>query len=119
MNSFTIGEVAQRMSLSVHALRYYEREGLLTTVGRARNGRRVYTETDVSWISLLQCLRSSGMQIQDMRAFAAMVRSGGSVPDRIELLERHREKITADIDALDRALKVVDDKLTRYRIQSS
>ncbi|WP_369183010.1 MerR family DNA-binding transcriptional regulator [Streptomyces sp. Y1] len=41
----SIGEVAQRSGLSVHALRFYEREGLFANpVRRLANGRRVYHE---------------------------------------------------------------------------
>ncbi|WP_208630234.1 MerR family DNA-binding transcriptional regulator, partial [Amycolatopsis kentuckyensis] len=39
-----IGEVAERTGLSVHALRFYEREGLLVgPVPRTVGGRRRYT----------------------------------------------------------------------------
>ena len=41
-----IGQAAERTGLSVHALRFYEREGLLVTpVHRGADGRRVYSES--------------------------------------------------------------------------
>jgi len=44
----SIGEVAERTGLSVHALRFYEREGLLVgPVRRTAGGRRRYTGLDV------------------------------------------------------------------------
>jgi hypothetical protein len=44
----TIGQVAERTGLSVHALRFYEREGvLLDPVRRDTGGRRVYSDDDV------------------------------------------------------------------------
>jgi DNA-binding transcriptional MerR regulator len=47
----TIGQVAERTGLSVHALRFYEREGLLASeVGRTPDGRRVYDEDDLEWL---------------------------------------------------------------------
>ena len=45
---FSIGEVAERTGLSVHALRFYEREGLFADpVRRASNGHRIYSEDDL------------------------------------------------------------------------
>lgn len=44
----SIGEVAQRTGMSVHALRYYERNGLLAVdVPRTGSGHRRYLAEDV------------------------------------------------------------------------
>ena len=62
--SMSIGQVAERTGLSVHALRFYEREGILANpVGRTINGRRINTEDDVVWLSMCITLRSSGMPL--------------------------------------------------------
>ena len=44
---YTIGELAEKMGLTTHTLRYYDEEGLLRHVKRAPNGRRIFTEKDV------------------------------------------------------------------------
>lgn len=60
--TFTIGEVADRTGLSVHALRYYEREDLLIgPVRRTAGGRRAYSPVDVDWLRILVKLRESGI----------------------------------------------------------
>jgi hypothetical protein len=44
----SIGQVAEHTGLSVHALRFYEREGLLVTpVQRGSDGHRAYSEWDL------------------------------------------------------------------------
>ncbi|MFC6930631.1 MerR family DNA-binding transcriptional regulator [Actinomadura yumaensis] len=40
----TIGQVAERTGLSVHTLRFYEKEGLFATPVRRVRGNRVYGE---------------------------------------------------------------------------
>ena len=40
----TIQQVAARTGLSVHTLRYYERNGLLEPINRAANGHRRYSQ---------------------------------------------------------------------------
>ena len=50
----SIASAAERSGLTSHALRYYERDGLmLREVGRSSSGHRVYTEGDLRWIAML------------------------------------------------------------------
>jgi DNA-binding transcriptional MerR regulator len=58
------GQAAERTGLSAHALRFYEREGLLAApVQRTADGRRAYSEPDLEWLELCVKLRSSGMPL--------------------------------------------------------
>jgi len=48
----------------VHALRFYEQEGILANpVRRDAGGRRVYDEDDIEWLELCLLLRDSGMPL--------------------------------------------------------
>lgn len=87
--AFTIQEVVARTGLSVHALRYYERAGLLPPVDRAASGHRRYTADDLNWITFLLRLRATGMSIRQMRAYADLRRQGSATASaRLALLER-------------------------------
>jgi DNA-binding transcriptional MerR regulator len=55
-----IGELARRTGVSVRALRYYEEHGLLTST-RTSGGQRLYAETDVERVVLIQRLYSAGL----------------------------------------------------------
>ena len=44
---YTIKQVSEKTNLSEYVLRYYEKEGLLTDIGRRGNGFRHYTEEDL------------------------------------------------------------------------
>src|SRR5205085_6769738 len=88
----SIGEVAQQTGLTVHALRYYEREGLLLTqhITRGTGGHRRYTAMDVKWLVLCIKLRASGMPLAQIRRYAELVREGpGNEQQRLELLCEH------------------------------
>ncbi len=112
----TIGEVAQRSGLSVHALRFYEREGLFANpVRRLSNGRRIYHEEDVEWLAVCTKLRSSGMSVAMIRQYIELVRQGpGNEPDRLELLRRHEAVVEAQIRELREALGVMRHKVRIY-----
>lgn len=93
-HEFTIKQVAQKTKLSIHALRYYEKVGLLAPIQRASNGHRRYSAEDIAWLEFLVCLRETGMSIQKVLAFANLVRQRpNEVSERLVLLEEHRERV--------------------------
>jgi DNA-binding transcriptional MerR regulator len=111
-----IGQAAQRTGLSVHALRFYEREGLLASpVQRGPDGRRAYGDDDLEWLELCVKLRSSGMPLAAIRRYAELVREGaGNEQERLVLMRQHMERVTAKIAALDACLEVITFKVKLY-----
>ncbi|WP_327177239.1 MerR family transcriptional regulator [Streptomyces sp. NBC_01335] len=114
--ALSIGEVAGRTGLSVHALRLYEREGLLVgPVGRDAGGRRRYTAADVEWLMVCVKLRESGMPLAELRRFAELVRNGpGNEADRLRLLDAHQRRVEAQIRALEECRSVIAWKVGVY-----
>ncbi|MBD0742777.1 MerR family transcriptional regulator [Streptomyces sp. CBMA152] len=111
-----IGKVAELTGLSVHALRFFEREGLfLREIPRSGGGQRVYEQADVDWLALCGRLRDSGMPIATVKAFAELVRSGpGNEHERLTLLREHEQNVRTRIDDLNTSLKVIQGKVTTY-----
>ncbi|MFI8945029.1 MerR family transcriptional regulator [Streptomyces sp. NPDC053750] len=116
VQSLSIGEVAERTGLSVHALRFYEREGLLVgPVRRTSGGRRRYTSLDVEWLLICVKLRESGMPLADLKHFAELVRRGpGNEAERLGLLDAHRQRVDAQIQALEECRSVIAWKVGVY-----
>lgn len=114
--TFSIGEVAEHTGLSVHALRYYERQELLIgPVRRTSGGRRAYTATDVDWIRICVKLRESGMPLADLTRFAGLVRQGpGNEEQRLRLLDEHRQRVEAQIHALNECRSLIEWKVGIY-----
>lgn len=57
----TIGQVAERTGLSVHTLRFYEREGLpAAPIARDSRGRRLYCDEDVEWLTVISTEHPGG-----------------------------------------------------------
>jgi DNA-binding transcriptional MerR regulator len=112
----SIGEVAERTGLSVHALRFYERQGLLANaVERRPNGRRVYSEDDVEWLATCVMLRASGMPLRTIRRYVDLVRRGdGNEEDRLAVLRQHKETLTRQIGELTKCLDLISHKVRVY-----
>ncbi|MGW2634611.1 MerR family transcriptional regulator [Streptomyces chattanoogensis] len=111
-----IGRVSEATGMSVHALRFFEREGLfLRDIPRSAGGQRIYQQADVDWLVLCNRLRASGMPIAVIRKFAELVRSGpGNEPDRLALLREHEREVQAKIDELQACLEVIHTKVVIY-----
>ncbi|MFB7512355.1 MerR family transcriptional regulator [Streptomyces sp. NPDC056144] len=112
----SIGEVAERSGLSVHALRFYEREGLFANpVRRLSNGRRIYHEEDLGWLAVCTKLRASGMPLAMIREYIDLVRQGpGNERQRLDLLRRHESHVEEQIRALQDTLEVMRYKVRIY-----
>ena len=114
-SEFTIAEAGTATGTSPDTLRYYERAGIMPAIGRTRSGRRVYTADDLGWISFVRRLRSTGMSMQTIAEYTAMVRAGdGTVADRRRMIEDHRATVAASIEELHDVLAVLDRKIEHY-----
>lgn len=112
----TVSEVAERIGLSTHTLRWYERIGLLDHVRRDTSGYRRYTARDVEWLLLLIRLRATGMPVKEMQRYTELVRAGQHTEgERRKLLQAHRERVATHIEELQRHLAVIDHKVGAYR----
>ncbi len=116
MPDMSIGELAARTGLSVHTLRFYEREGLMVyPVRRRPGGRRVYTEEDAGWLEVCVILRASGMPLPVISRYTSLVREGaGNERDRLTLLREHRETVLAQLRDLTRCLDLINYKVGVY-----
>jgi DNA-binding transcriptional MerR regulator len=116
MSTLTIQQVAQQTGLSVHTLRYYERNGLLEPVDRASSGHRRYSEEDVARIEFLTRLRLTGMSIRRMQEFARLFREQPeAIAARRAILEEHEREVQAHIQELQRNLEAIQWKIGHYK----
>jgi DNA-binding transcriptional MerR regulator len=113
--TFHIGELSSRTGRSIHAIRWYEAQGLIPGVMRDAGGRRVYGELHLGWLDLIDRLRRTGMSIAQMREYTALVKQGKStLKQRQKLLSIHRARVRKRIADWTLALKLIDRKIEFY-----
>ncbi|MEU5155412.1 MerR family transcriptional regulator [Glycomyces sp. NPDC021274] len=84
-----IGEVADRTSLSLRTIRYYEEVGLVVPSGRSQGRFRLYSEADVRRLWLIRKLKPLDLSLDQIRdLLAALDRSsaGDVGPDEAAAL---------------------------------
>jgi len=62
----SVGEVAHRAGVAASALRYYEREGLITAV-RSSGGQRRYERSVLRRLAFVRAARTVGLTLEEIR----------------------------------------------------
>jgi DNA-binding transcriptional MerR regulator len=65
--SFQIGEVARKTGLSVDAIRFYEKEGLLPHPPRTQGGYRIYQSRELADLEFIQRAQQLGFSLSEIR----------------------------------------------------
>ena len=113
--NFTIKQTAENTGLSIHTLRYYEKEGLMPQIKRDENGNRIYSPDDIKWVYMIRCLRDTGMKIQSIKKYVSLFKQGKqTVPQRKNILSDHRDNISQQLKLLQNVLLLVNKKIEFY-----
>lgn len=112
--SYTIGELAQEVGMTIHGLRFYEKEGLVMPKRKGKN--RVYSEEDKMWIEFLLHMKETGMSIQDMKKYTTLRKQENPPFDELmAILLSHREKVKRELEIYQKNLALLDKKIEIYQ----
>ena len=101
----TVGQVAQRSSVAPSALRFYERQGLISSDRTTGNQRRYHGDV-LCRVTMIRACQRVGLTIAEIRAALAELPEG-HIPgpeDWDRLAERLKRELHYRIDDLNRAL---------------
>jgi DNA-binding transcriptional MerR regulator len=63
-----IGEVAERVGVSLRTVRYYEEQGLLAPKTRTAGGFRLYSDDQIERLELIKQMKPLGFTVEETRA---------------------------------------------------
>jgi DNA-binding transcriptional MerR regulator len=103
-----IGQVAQETGLSVDAIRFYEKQGLLASPARTEGGFRVFGEGEITALKLIQNAQGLGFSLEEIRELLLLQRDRVTACEHVQqLLEQKiaqvRRKIL-ELQALEKGL---------------
>ncbi len=111
---YTIGQVSEMFNLPISTLRYYDKEGFFPTLERKGN-IRYFSDTELEAIRVIECLKSSGLGIKDIKQFFKWVTAGSSsYSNRKQLFEKRREAVLTEIKELQKTLAMLEFKCWYY-----
>ena len=105
---YSIGEISNRTGINISTLRYYDKEGLFPTMGRSNGGIRVFTDTEINAIKVIECLKATGMPIKDIKQFMDWCKEGDAslhkrqkmYNERFEIAQRQLEEAQERIELI-------------------
>lgn len=112
---YSIGQVAKKMGLTAHTLRYYEKEGLLPFVQKTASGLRVFSDNDIGWLVMIECLKGTGMTLKGVKQYIDWYIEGDStLQKRLDMFKQQKIKLEEQMAQLQKHLEKIDFKIAFY-----
>ncbi len=109
-DTYHIGEVADRVGLSLRTLRHWEEMGLVTPTGRSDGGFRLYGEDDVQRVLLARALKPADFSLDELQE---ILRLRDHLATDLDPAERSRSEhaLTAFLDRAELRCKLLRERL--------
>jgi len=107
MATWTVGQVADLLGVTVRTLHYYDEIGLLVPSERSRAGYRLYTDDDLVRLQQIVVYRRLEMPLDRI---ASLLASGEDAADH---LRRQRDAVMTRLDELRSIVAAIDRALER------
>ncbi len=112
---YSMKEACTLTNMTYENLKFYCNEGLVPNVKRDRRNYRVFDEHEIKWIQSLNCLKSCGMSIAEMKQYLALCMEGeGTIPERKVILAEKKETLLQSMTELQKAVAYIDWKQRFY-----
>ena len=112
---YSIGQVAQKTGLSTHTLRYYEKEGLLPFVKKSGSGLRIFSDSDLGWLAMIECLKETGMPLKGIKQYIDWFIEGDStLQNRLDMFRAQKTHIEEQIAKLQKHMEKINYKIKLY-----
>lgn len=92
MSLLTIGKVAKQTGVTVEAIRFYEKQGLIVEPQRTESGYRQYPPDTIKRVHFIQRAKEAGFTLKDISELLKLRREPGTTCSDIKL--RALEKIS-------------------------
>lgn len=113
---YTIGEVAKILDITPSTLRYYDKEGLLPLMRRSASGIRSFNNEDLSLLRLVQCLKTAGMSIKDIKQFIDWTVMGdATIIQRRDMFLKQKAKMEKKLAEMERTYNTINYKCWFYQ----
>lgn len=113
--SYSIGKVSKITGIAISTLRYYDREGLFPSIKRGNGGIRMFSDSEIETLRIIECLKTSGMSIKDIRQFLDWCQEGdSSLQKRRDMFYKRLNSVNKQIEDLNKTLNTIKYKCWYY-----
>ena len=113
---YTIKEVAEKMDISEHTLRFWAKSRFFPFVKRNQNNIRQFSDNDLEWVKIVKCLRSVGTENKAIKRYIDLCIVGDStIEERYKIILGTKEKALMQMDELKKQLAILEYKENFYK----
>ncbi len=113
---YTIKEVADKMNVSEHTLRFWAKSGFFPFIKRNENNIRLFSDTDLEWVKIVKCLRAVGTENKAIKKYIDLCIIGDStIKERYEIICTTKQKALQQMQDLKQQLDLLDYKEQFYQ----
>mgnify|MGYP001155276916 CR=1 FL=1 len=113
---YTIKEVADKMDVSEHTLRFWAKSGFFPFIKRNENNVRLFSENDLDWVKIVKCLRMVGTENKAIKRYIDLCLIGDStIPERFGIIQATKIKAQQQLDDLQRQMDLLEYKENYYK----
>lgn len=113
---YTIKEVADKMEVSEHTLRFWAKSGFFPFIKRDDNNVRRFSEDDLGWVRIVKCLRSVGTDNKSIKRYIDLCIEGDStISERYQIIKDTKAKAQEQMAELQRQMELLDYKENYYQ----
>ncbi|SHK47980.1 transcriptional regulator, MerR family [Desulforamulus aeronauticus DSM 10349] len=113
--SYSIGEVANITGITISTLRYYDREGMFPNMERSNGGIRMFSDTEIETLQIIECLKTSGLSIKDIKQFLNWCQEGDdSLQKRRDMFYERLEVVEKQMEELQKTMNTIKFKCWYY-----
>lgn len=108
---YTIKEVADKMEISEHTLRFWAKSGFFPFVKRNQNNIRLFSENDLEWVKIVKCLRSKAIK----RYIDLCIMGDSTIPERYGIIQATKLKAQQQLEELTKQMDLLNYKEKFYQ----
>ena len=113
---YTIKEVANKMDISEHTLRFWAKSGFFPFIKRNENNIRLFSDDDLNWVKIVKCLRSVGTDNKSIKRYIDLCIAGDStIKERYDIIQNTKEKALKQMEEIKKQLELLEYKEKFYQ----
>lgn len=113
---YTIKEVAKKMDISEHTLRFWAKSEFFPFIKRNENNIRIFSDDDLNWVKIVKCLRSVGTDNKSIKRYIDLCIAGDStIKERYGIIQSTKEKALKQMEEIKKQLELLEYKENFYR----
>jgi len=114
MEAYKIGEVANKLATSIRSIRYYEEQGLLTSI-RTQRGTRLYSKNHIIRLTAILQLTKLGFSIESIREIVEIRENSQTGAESSSLVDIKLNKISNIVSSRIEELEKLNIEINNVR----